>query len=236
MRQFGLLGAGISYSRSPKIWESIWQEEGESNCHFDIIDTSNPVAYLGDNEEWEGLMVTTPYKDFLVQYMDILTPIAEEVGAINTIKRRDGLWIGHNTDVGGFLASITDLDIGEMAMVLGSGGASRAVSVALRSLGKEVIVVSRTPKSDMIGYEDVSKELLNKVTLIVNATPLGGPKHPDIVPNLPYEFIGKNHILYDLSYVSPNGFLNAPIVDCTKINGEEMLYRQARLAYDFFRD
>lgn len=238
IQYFGLIGKDISYSQSPKIWQRIWNERGVSGCIFRILDTPNPFLtiqnVLQSDFNWRGLMVTSPYKTAILDKMWQLTDTAQSVGAINAIKIVGNHLIGHNTDVGGFLKTIESIPIGENTLVLGSGGASKAIQVALQSIGKKVTVVSRTPKQDMLSYEDVSPSLIRNVSLIINATPLGGPKYPSLLPKIPYNAITREHIVYDLSYADKSGFLSAVKAQCKKLDGKEMLYHQACLAYEFF--
>lgn len=237
VRRYGLIGKGISYSRSPEIWQDIWEREGISDSSFEIIDTDNLEPFLEQFRQdplWSGLMVTTPYKECVIPLLDSLSAEAHEVGAANMVAKGKGQLIGYNTDIAGFLTPLAQYELKGKALVLGSGGASKAVSYALRSIGMEVVVVSRTPHKGEISYEEVTERLLATARLIVNATPLGGPLYPSERPNIPYSSLGEGHILYDLSYTPPTGFLSLAPKECIKIDGSIMLRSQAEEANRIF--
>lgn len=237
MKKFGLLGLNISYSRSPQIWKQIWEESGVDDSSFELVDTHDWVSFLKqfrDDPSWKGLMVTTPYKERVLPYLDGVNATASSVGAVNVIAKVNGKLIGYNTDVIGFFAPLRGLEIGTQAIVLGSGGGSKAVQYALKAIGVTPIVISRTPSGTTKGYSDLNHLLLSQVRLIVNATPLGGPKHPCTPPPIPYSDLSSSHILYDLSYAQSLAFFDMAPDRCTKINGEQMLWCQAREANKIF--
>lgn len=236
-RRFGLLGQNIQYSKSPAIWKQIWADQGVVDCAFELIDTDKPLAILEEvksDPSWQGIMVTTPYKELVMPYLDVLSEVATKVGAVNTIKIGKGKLIGFNTDVYGFVKSLDNHRISKGALILGSGGASKAVRYGLEMMGVATTIVSRTPHRTMIGYEDITPERLMDIDLIVNATPLGGPKMPNTAPALPYQSLTPQHILYDLSYSQQSSFLEAAPERCTKLNGEAMLLLQAEEAWRIF--
>lgn len=179
-------------------------------------------------------MVTTPYKEAVLPFLDSLSPEAEGVGAVNAIAKEGDRLVGYNTDVGGFLAPLRGRTSEGKALVLGSGGASKAVVYALRSIGMEVQVVSRSRGGGAIGYEEVTPSLLQEVALLVNATPLGGPKYPTVFPPIPWERLGEAHTVYDLSYLPPFGVLAITPEGPPKIDGRQMLRHQAELANQIF--
>lgn len=237
-RRYALIGRGISYSRSPEIWQDIWQREGITDCSFEIIDTDKlelTIERFRIDSTWLGVMVTTPYKERVLPLLDDYSTAVREIGAVNMIAKVDGRLVGYNTDVFGFLQPLNRYNIEGRALVLGSGGACKAVSYALESIGMDVIIVSRTPSGEEIGYDEVNEWLLASISLIVNATPLGGPLYPDMYPSIPYQALSEKHILYDLSYSSSLGFLaNAPDI-CIKIDGKAMLHYQAEEANRIFQ-
>lgn len=237
-RRFGLIGKGISYSLSPEIWRDIWHREEISDSTFEVIDTDSPhqiIERFRSDSSWKGLMVTAPYKESIIPFLDDLSPEAQQIGAVNTIAKVNDQLIGFNTDAAGFLAPLISYNLEGNALVLGSGGASRAVRYALESIGMKVVVVSRFPKGQEISYRDVTSSFLSSFRLIVNATPLGGPRFPNEYPDIPYLSLGAEHILYDLSYSLPIKFLSMAPNDCVKITGEVMLRGQAEEANKIFQ-
>ena len=245
MNRYALLGRGIGYSKSPEIWQAIWAKEGVRDCSFELVDCDDPDRFFQELQEegsWRGVMVTTPYKEWMYERVDIASDIAKGVGAVNAVKRVGQQLFGYNTDVVGFAKSLQhlDLDTTRKALILGSGGASKAVAFALKGLDITSFIVSRYPKdgSGMIGYDHLTPNYVaEKVQLIINATPLGGPKMPSELPPIPYDALGEGHILYDLSYDRRyGGFLKSAPETCTKINGERMLQLQAEEAWHIFRE
>ncbi|MBR8760507.1 Shikimate dehydrogenase (NADP(+)) [Porphyromonas levii] len=237
-RKYGLIGKGISYSRSPEIWQELWQKEGVGDCSFEIIDTDNPQSIIQQfrlDPSWYGLMVTTPYKETVLPLLDTLSIEAQEVGAVNAIAKSNGSLIGYNTDIAGFLAPLEGYLLEGNALVLGSGGASKAVRYALKSIGMNVAIVSRSPREGELSYNEVTTSYLASTRIIVNATPLGGPLFPDRCPDIPYSALTDKHILYDLSYLPPLRFLSVAPATCIKINGEDMLRAQAGVANGIFQ-
>lgn len=245
MNRYALLGRGIGYSKSPEIWQAIWAKEGVRDCSFELVDCDDPELFLRALQKdgsWKGFMVTTPYKEWMYENVDLASEVAKGVGAVNAVQLVGQRLYGYNTDVVGFAKSLQHLDLDThcSALILGSGGASKAVAFALKGLGITSFIVSRYPKdgSGMIGYDHLTPNYVaEQVQLIVNATPLGGPKMPSELPPIPYDALGEGHILYDLSYDRRyEGFFKAAPETCTKINGERMLQLQAEEAWHIFRE
>ena len=239
---YGLIGSGIQYSRSPEIFRKLWDEAGLQQKEYRLLDTADladAIAEITQEEGWRGVSVTIPYKEAVLPYLDRLTERAEAVGAVNAIRIEEGgRLIGDNTDVAGFLTPLRPYfhaDSLHHALLLGSGGAAKAVAYALQTKGVKVTLVSRQEGAGRITYEQLHDEraLLPTIDLVVNATPLGGPKYPQEIPPLPYDQLRKQIILYDLNYAGPLLFLQQH-PSATTIDGLPMLHAQAVEALAFF--
>jgi shikimate dehydrogenase len=192
-----------------------------------------------DSENIYGLNVTIPYKEAVIPYLDALDHEAEAIGAVNTILIKNNKLIGCNTDHYGFKTSLIPHlnSTQKKALILGTGGASKAVVYALESLGIETKFVSRSKKiKGALNYKDLSASDIQEHTLIVNCTPLG--THPNIeeCPPIPYNGIGKNHLLYDLIYnPSETKFLGyGKKADAKTLNGLKMLELQAEKSWEIW--
>ena len=238
----GLLGRDIGYSRSPELFAEIFRREGLEGSTYRLIDRSEVSPFFTEvrrTAHWDGFNVTTPYKTAVIPYLDRLDPLSTAVGAVNCVTCREGILTGYNTDVEGFAASLRE-EIGEetlpgCALILGSGGASMAVRVALKQLGIPAETVSR---SRGLTYEELTPEQLARTPLIVHATPLGSAKYPGAKPPLPYDALHPGQLLIDLTYepeVTP--FLKEGLAHgCRTANGLTMLRAQAEAAWHHFRD
>ena len=179
----------------------------------------------------DGMNVTMPYKQAIIPYLERLDETAEAVGAVNVVHKR----VGYNTDCIGFMESIRPL-LGEndrKALVLGTGGASKAVCYGLKKLGLTPTLVSRTPKEGMLGYDQLTEELMSEYTVIVNCTPLGMTPEENTYPAIPYEWISARHLLFDCVYNPEETlFLQKGKAQGARIrNGMEMLFGQAKAAW-----
>lgn len=238
----GLLGRDIGYSRSPKLFEEIFRREGLLGSTYRLIDRPEVEPFVSEvrrTDHWDGFNVTTPYKTAILPYLDRLDPLAAAVDAVNCVTCREELLTGYNTDVEGFAASLRE-EIGagplpSSALILGSGGASCAVRVALEQLGIPSETVSR---SRGLTYDKLTPEQLAHTPLIVHATPLGSAKYPGAKPPLPYDELHPGQLLIDLTYepeVTP--FLaEGKAQGCRIANGLTMLRAQAEAAWYHFRD
>lgn len=179
----------------------------------------------------DGMNVTMPYKQAIIPYLERLDETAEAVGAVNVVHKR----VGYNTDCIGFMESIRPL-LGENdrnALVLGTGGASKAVCYGLKKLGVSPTLVSRTPKEGMLGYDQLTEEVMKEYTVIVNCTPLGMTPEENTYPAIPYEWISARHLLFDCVYNPEETlFLQKGKAQGARIrNGMEMLFGQAKAAW-----
>jgi shikimate dehydrogenase len=191
MRRFGLVGKTLSHSFSKNYYEN-----------FEISSIEEIKRLLSD-ESLSGLNVTIPYKEAVIPFLDVLDPIAKEIGSVNTIAFRDGQKVGYNTDITGFENSLKPfLEHGmDRALILGTGGASKAVAYVLRKIGLDILFVSRNPSSEnQISYEDCNANAVKWHRLIVNTTPVGTSPNITESPAIAYEGITEKHLMYDLIY------------------------------------
>lgn len=239
MKQFGLVGKDISYSFSAGYFAKKFTRENIANCaynNFDIQDISEFKAIFKQHSNIAGLNVTIPYKESVIPYLDKLSKKAKHIGAVNTIKvTKKGRLKGYNTDCYGFKKSLQPLlqNHHTKALILGTGGASKAIAYSLEQLGIAYTYVSRTAKSGQLSYSQLTKTHFAEHTIIINCTPLGTfPKVTDC-PDIPYQYLNDTHICYDLIYnPSETKFLaQAKVQGATIINGLKMLELQAEKAW-----
>jgi shikimate dehydrogenase len=241
MRAFGLIGYPLGHSFSKKYFADKFEREGITGNAYELF----PLAQmdqledlLASNPDLVGLNVTIPYKEQVIPYLDSMSPVVEEIGACNCIHIQDGRLMGHNTDVIGFSRSLLPKlkPHHKQALILGTGGSSKAVAYTLKELGIPFLQVSRTPVDGMIAYEEIDQRMLESHTLLINTTPVG--MFPDIMkaPAIPYELIGADHYLFDLVYnpertrFLQEGALRGAAVE----NGYDMLVIQAEASWEIW--
>ncbi|WP_426060336.1 shikimate dehydrogenase family protein [Hymenobacter sp. B1770] len=244
MRQFGLIGRTLSHSFSQTYFTQKFYSLQLAEHQYDLFE----LATIGElpglvaaHPNLVGLNVTVPYKEQVVPYLDKLAPSASRVGAVNVIEfSAEGQLIGHNTDYIGFRDSLRTFCPlrGEdaRALILGNGGAAKAVEVALHDLNIPYWNVTRQPLGPGLTYEDVTPEILAAHPLIVNTTPLGTFPLTDECPWLPYQALTERHYLYDLVY-NPSEtlfMLKGKEAGAQVKNGFEMLCLQAEAAWDIW--
>lgn len=244
MDKYGLIGYPLGHSFSRSFFNEKFQNEGidAEYLNFEIPSIEELPAIIASNPELRGLNVTIPYKEQVIPYLDYLSPEARAIGAVNVIKivhnGKNVRLEGYNSDVIGFSQSIEPLldPMHTKALVLGTGGASKAIDYGLRSLGVDPVYVSRTPRKGMLSYEDITPELIKERNTIVNCTPVGMYPHVDECPPLPYESMDIHTILYDVVYnPAETLFLKKGKERLATVkNGEEMLLLQAYAAWDFW--
>ena len=234
MRLFGLIGYPLSHSFSKKYFTEKFEQEGVNDSryeNFSIASVNELKKILEDNPDLEGLNVTIPYKEQVIRFLHESSDTIKQVGACNCIKIISGKLYGYNTDVTGFEKTLNEklLPHHQKALVLGSGGASKAVRFVLKKKGIEFIVVSRSNNPHFISYEELTNEIIQDHTLIINTTPLGMQPHPDLYPSIPYFALTTQHYLFDLIYnPAKTLFLQQGEEKGAAIqNGAEMLVIQA---------
>lgn len=241
MNKYGLIGKNIDYSFSKayfsKKFEALKIDAQYEN--FDIDDILKIKDILKKEKNLKGLNVTTPYKESIIKFLDTLENNAKAIGAVNTIKIEDTQLIGYNTDVYGFIKSLFPLleKHHQKALVLGSGGASKAICSGLKSFDIDYQIVTRTPKNDtQITFEQLDGEIIEAHKLIINCTPLGTYPNIHQSPDIPYKSIGHKHLLYDLVYnPKVTTFLAQGNNQGAKIcNGYDMLKFQAEKSWEIW--
>ena len=203
MRHFGLIGKRLGHSFSAKFFNSKFKaEEIDADYQLFEIDDISQVDALIHEHELEGFNVTIPYKEGIIPYLDELSEDARAIGAVNCVVVKDGKKVGYNTDIIGIEASLQWLDLGSKpkALILGTGGASKAVQYALKRHAIEFKVVSRESSRGDVTYEELSSELIAEHKLIINTTPVGMSPDVDSAPAIDYLAIGEEHRLFDLVY------------------------------------
>jgi shikimate dehydrogenase len=242
MRKFGLIGYPLSHSFSKKFFTQKFESEGIQDCEYELypIETIDSLSLLlSDNPDLEGLNVTIPYKLEVLPLLNEIDEAAQAIGAVNCIKITgkgpNAKLKGYNTDAYGFEESLKPLlEPGhQKALILGDGGAAKAVKYVLNKLGIPFVIVTRSPTDTSILYEEVTEEILSTHTIIINTTPLGMSPNVISSPDLPYHYITAQHLVYDLVYnPEETAFLNKAKVQDAKIkNGLEMLYLQAERSW-----
>ena len=236
MRHYGIIGYPLQHSFSAKYFNEKFAKEG-IEAEYSLYPTKVEDLRLKIEDllsSLDGFNVTLPYKQAIIPYLDRLDDTAQAVGAVNVVYKR----VGYNTDCLGFIESIRPLirDFDRKALVLGTGGASKAVCYGLKSLGISPTLVSRTPKEGMLGYGDLTEAVMRDHTIIVNSTPLG--MFPDVnsCPEIPYEQITARHLLFDCIY-NPEVTLflrKGQEQGATIQNGIGMLLGQAKAAWSIW--
>ncbi len=240
---YGLLGRNISYSFSRNYFTNKFNLLGLKDykyINFDIKNIKDLKNVLTENKSvLKGMNVTIPYKEEITPFLDEIDEKAKEIGAVNTIKitEKGGL-IGYNTDEYGFRKSLFPLlkEQHKNALILGTGGASKAIAYALKILGIEYKYVSRNQQKNKLSYKEISKEIISEFPIIINCTPLGTYPNIEDCPDIPYNLLTKNNILYDLIYnPSETLFLQKGKEQGAIIkNGLEMLELQAEKSWEIW--
>ena len=208
MDKYGLIGYPLGHSFSKSYFNEKFENEGinAEYINFEIPTLDSLPEILASNPELKGLNVTIPYKEKVISYLDSISPEARAIGAVNVIrvdhKGNDTYLKGFNSDVIGFTKSIEPLleRFHKKALILGTGGASKAINFGLKSLGLETVFVSRFERPGTIQYSQITPDIIQEYNVIVNCTPCGMYPHIDECPQLPYEAMTSKNILYDLLY------------------------------------
>ena len=246
MDKYGLIGMPLGHSFSIGYFNEKFENENinAKYINFEIPNIETMPEIIASNPELKGLNVTIPYKEKVISYLDEISPEARAIGAVNVIrishKGKNTILKGYNSDVIGFTRSIEPLieQCHKKALVLGTGGASKAINYGLKSLGLETLFVSRYERPGTIQYDKITPELIKEYNVIVNCTPCGMYPHADECPDLPYEYMDNHTLLYDLIY-NPDMTLfmqKGAQKGATVKNGLEMLLLQAFASWEFWNE
>jgi shikimate dehydrogenase len=246
MQKYGLLGYPLGHSFSKNYFNQKFEAEkiNAEYLNFEIPNIKNIKEVLKENPDLRGLNVTIPYKEQVIPFLDELDKDASVIGAVNVIKFAKGMFgkqklIGFNSDIIGFKQSIAPLLTPKhrKALILGTGGASKAVFHGLKQLGVGSTLVSRKEKEFCITYEEITPEIMKSYTVIVNTTPLGMYPNINSCPNIPYDLLTPDHLLYDLLY-NPDETLfmkKGKEKGAVVKNGLEMLLLQAFASWEIWQ-
>ncbi|WP_395091749.1 shikimate dehydrogenase family protein [Vaginella massiliensis] len=239
MIQLGLIGRNIAYSFSEKYFQEKFKILNLENYDYRLFDLQKieEVTTLFNNKSLLGLNVTIPYKTEILTYLDELSDEAQVIGAVNTIHIKNSKKIGYNTDAYGFKESLTPLlkPHHQKALILGNGGAAKAVKYVLNTLGIDYRLVTRQ-EDENLNFGDIDAAIIESYTLIVNCTPLGTFPQITDAPNIPYRLLNSNHLLYDLIYnpIETQFLKNGTSKGAQTKNGLEMLHLQAEKAWEIW--
>ena len=242
MAKYGLIGKNIGYSFSKAFFTTKFSQENRTDTYlnFDIAFIESLKDVIKSNETLKGLNITIPYKESVIPLLDRIDKEAKKIGAINTIKiHQDGSLVGYNTDHYGFAKALADfLPLKEKsALILGTGGASKAVSYVLDAMNYKYQLVSRTKTETTLSYDELNEDVISNHLLIINCTPLGTFPKTQEFPDIPYQYLSKDHLLFDLIY-NPleTVFLRLGRAQGTQVtNGLKMLEYQAKKAWSIWK-
>ena len=248
MRTFGLIGYPLSHSFSQKYFTEKFVREGIPDAHYELFPLQN-ISELPDllyrHPDLCGLNVTIPYKTAVIPYLHALDSTAQAVGAVNCVRIRNNLLTGFNTDVVGFEQSLRPVIAnwqppeGIQALILGTGGAAKAVAWVLQNMGISYRFVSRQPEGkDQILYNTIAGLSPDVYRIVINTTPLGTYPNVDVCPPIPFDWLQAEHLVYDLVYNPPETLLLRLAAErgCKVKNGLEMLHLQAEAAWKIWSD
>ncbi len=236
MKNYGLLGNPLGHSFSQKYFSEKFQHENINDCvyvNFETPDLNSKIEDLKNDDNLCGLNVTIPYKTQILSFLNFVSDECKEIGACNCIKIIEKKWSGFNTDITGFEKTFSPKlkSHHTKALILGTGGSSKAVVYVVKKLGMEYLFVSRTKNGSLnvIGYDEVTSDIMSEYNVVINTTPVGMYPNVHNSPNLPYEFVSDKHYFFDLIY---NPAITLFLVKAKEKgaaieNGKEMLRIQA---------
>ena len=243
--KIGLIGYPVSHSASPQIFGEIFKNNHitKGSYHLYPIETlDNIISFVLEHPNLIGFNVTVPHKQNILPYLTSISEHAQKIGAVNTVKiirKNSGISLeGHNTDYYGFEASMLNLPKRpNQAMILGDGGAAKAVKAVLTDMQIPYLSVSRNPNSDQLSYEDLNDHDWQENTLIVQTTPVGMFPNVHDTLNLPYQFLPNSTMAIELIYNPKQSLFLKKIkaIGCFCMNGELMLQKQAEIAWKIFK-
>lgn len=238
--RFGLVGKNISYSFSQGYFSEKFKKLGLDKSSYQNFDLENISMFraLVEQNTLNGLNVTIPYKELVIPFLDSLDPEAKSIGAVNTIKFTENGLKGFNTDAFGFESALKPhlKKHHKKALILGTGGASKAIAFVFDGLGIDYVYVSRSPVKNQFAYDELNNTILSEYSVIVNCSPVGTYPKIEEKPNIPYQHITSRHLLFDLIYnPEKTAFLKAGESKGAAIqNGLPMLIFQAEKAWEIW--
>lgn len=254
MKTFGLIGKSLTHSYSQSYFTEKFRQNNIHDAEYLLfsLDNIHEVKELLKNPTLLGFNVTIPYKAAIIPFLDELTPAAQEIGAVNCVIKENDRWIGYNTDISGFEQTLQKITLQKFegegaegrrdclyqtsALILGTGGASKAVCYILTQKNIPFQLVSRKKTEHTITYDEITKEIIHHSLLIINTTPLGMFPNMDEKPPIPYSAINNRHVLIDLIY-NPEETLflkEGKTCGAMVINGLEMFWTQAKESWKLF--
>ncbi len=239
---YGLIGSSVSHSFSKQYFDEKFFREGLRDHRYELFqlnDISELEQLIHDTKGLAGLNVTLPYKEQVIPYLDEISVDSKKTGAVNVIRFKDGKRYGYNTDADAFYETLDRWlpeKKGITALILGTGGSSKAVQEALSRLNIPFHLVSRNPEKGNYSYPDLNAQIIKEHKLIINTTPLGMHPNTETFPPVPYEHITKDHWVYDLIYNPARTLFlqKAEMRDAHIKNGLEMLYLQAEKSWNIW--
>lgn len=241
MRYFGLIGYPLGHSASAEYFGAKFASEG-IDAEYSLYEMADVSQVTSLRAKLSGMNVTIPYKKAIIPYLSTITAEAEAVGAVNCVRiDASGAMHGHNTDVDGIRATLApymESLRGRRALILGSGGASAAVRYVLCEACMECMVVSRDKERGDITYEEIDEQVIRSVVLIVNTSPLGMFPAVDTFPDIPYQYLTSQHLLFDVVYnPRQTEFLRrGAMAGAQVVGGYEMFCRQAEASWQIWND
>ncbi len=238
MRKFGLIGYPLTHSFSEKYFSEKFEKEEIADCNYSLFPLENiqDVRFLFEVEkDLHGLNVTIPFKETVIEYLDDLDETAQKIGAVNCIKIDEIQKVGYNTDYSAFRDSLKPLlkQQHKKALILGTGGASKAVNYALQELNVQPVFVSRNKSENNFTYTELNGDIISEFPVIINCTPTGMYPDTNVAPEIPYHLLSKNNLLFDLIYNPEKSLFlqQGEKQGCSIKNGLEMLQLQAEYAW-----
>ena len=244
MDTFGILGYPLGHSFSKKYFTDKFKNDGVNAdfLNFELPAISEFPKVLNQHKNLKGFCVTIPYKQDVIQFLDEIDPLAKRIGAVNSVQiirdANKAKLVGYNTDIHGFMDSLKPFlkDAKPKALILGTGGVSKAVATGLEELEIPYTFVSRTAGENKLSYEMLTSQIMEDYHLIVNCTPLGTFPKDDTCPNIPYQFLTKNHFLYDVVYNPAETLFMKKGAEkgAQTLNGLQMLHLQAERNWEIW--
>ncbi|MCY4418289.1 MAG: shikimate dehydrogenase [Cytophagales bacterium] len=240
MKNYGLIGYPLEHSFSQKIFEEKFRKEQiqASYSLFPLPEIKEFPKWISSQTQLSGLQVTLPHKEKIIPYLNDLDPHAQKIAAVNTLKKTKQGWIGYNTDYQGFKDSLSDFYPSGKVLILGTGGAAKAVQAVFQDMNIPYDLMSRQTSPKTLSYSlfQTKPKAIQSYAMIINATPLGMHPHPKTTPPLPYQELLGHQKLYDLVYnPSPSFFLKKGLEKgCPIKDGQEMLLRQAHISWEIW--